>query len=54
MEPAGDTSDRKAEVEKVQPKTFILCQFLAAKFVLVGDRQLEVSCSSLKLFSLII
>lgn len=54
MEPAGDTSDSKAEVEKMKPKTLILCQLLAATFVLVGDRQLEVSCRSLKLFSLII
>lgn len=54
MEPVGDVSDSKAEVEKVKSEALVLYLFLAAEIVLVGDRQLEVSYSSLQLFSLII
>lgn len=51
MEPVGDISDSKARVEKAKSKALMLYRFLAAKIVLVGDR--EVSYSGLKLFSLI-
>ena len=51
---SGDISDSKTEMEKVKSKAVMLYWFLAAETVLVGDRQLEVSYSSLKLFSLII
>ena len=51
---SGSKIDSKSEVEKVEPKALMPHWFLAAKVVLVGDRQLDVSYNSLKLFSLII
>lgn len=54
METVGDIADSKAEVEKVKSNALMLYLFLAAAIVPGGDRQLEMSYSSLKLFSLII
>jgi len=54
MESMGSRSDTKAKVEKVESKTVMLHWSLASKIVLVGDRLLDVSHSSLKLFSVII